>query len=114
MEGVRRRRYVTLGWVLGLRDGEGASLFYFRLTRLCAPFLSVAPSLFHTTLFFPRCPHCSAPLPPSLPASPNPPPPPSLLLSSKMCLGERKGLDKFKGKKEYKGGRGGGVNPLVK
>lgn len=28
-----------------------------------------------------------------------PPPTPSLLLPSKMCLGERKGLDKFKGKK---------------
>lgn len=28
------------------------------------------------------------------------PPPLSLLLSSETCLGERKGLDKFKGKKE--------------
>lgn len=54
-----KRKYMTLGWVQGLRDGEGASLFYFRLTRLCAPFLSVAPSLFHTMLFFLRCPHCS-------------------------------------------------------
>lgn len=59
-----KRKYVTLGWVLGLGDGEGASLFYFRLTRLCAPFLSVAPSLFHTLLFFLRCPHCSVSPPP--------------------------------------------------
>lgn len=86
-----KRKYVTLGWVQGLGDGEGASLFYFRLTRLCAPFLSVAPSLFHTMLFFLRCPPCADSLPPR-----------SLLLSSKMCLGreERKGPDKFKGKTE--------------
>lgn len=64
-----KRKYVTLGWVQGLRDGEGASLFYFRLTRLCAPFLSVAPSLFHTMLFFLLCPHCSVSLTPPPPSS---------------------------------------------
>lgn len=76
-----KRKYVTLGWVPGLGDGEGASLFYFRLTRLCAPFLSVAPSLFHTMLFFLLCPRCSLPPPFSLSHSLsltplNPPPSP--------------------------------------
>lgn len=86
-EGVKRK-CMTLGWVQGLGDGEGASLFYFRLTRLCAPFLSVAPSLFHTLVFF----LCWPPSHPSIPTS--------LLLSSEMRLREKKGLDKFKGKKE--------------
>lgn len=89
-EGVKRK-CMTLGWVQGLGDGEGASLFYFRLTRLCAPFLSVAPSLFHTLVFFLCCPR-----PPTAPTS--------LLLSSEMRLREKKGLDKFKGKKNS-GGR---------
>lgn len=91
-----KRKYVTLGWVQGLGDGEGASLFYFRLTRLCAPFLSVAPSLFHTMLFFLLCPRCSVSLSP--PSTLHPPL--SLLLSFETHLGERKGPDRFKGKEE--------------
>ena len=53
----REWKRVTLGGVKGLGDGDGASLFYFRLKRLCAPFISVAPSLFHPLFSLFSSPH---------------------------------------------------------